>query len=322
MKSLEEESYSNYSRLFKIRLSLVHKLLFFLRKHPFKGSTRLKNLIKQIFIPSPPESIVVPTLYGFDLLIQPAKDNGVETLIYERGTYEDGTLSVMRSCLNKGEVFLDIGSNVGLMTMFASRLVKDSGKVYSFEPDPTLMAILKENKSINGFENVNTYQKALGSNSGKSTLYRKPEVNRGAGSLIKGKTKHTNEVDVEVKTLDDFITENQVPNIKMVKIDVEGWELEVLKGGNKCFSGPKAPILSVEFSASHPQKGGELLDLYHHIRNLNDYRIFKLSRGKGIESKLLEVKDEEDLPEHDNLFCFLPHQLSNSEIQKILKRTP
>lgn len=138
------------------------------------------------------------------------------------------------------------------------------------------------------------------------------DINRGAASLIKPHQRILKEgIEVLVQTLDEFIIKNNVSNIRMVKIDVEGWELEVLKGSNYLLSDANAPIICIEYSKLHPIQNGQLLDIYRHILNVNKYKIYKLRKGKGNISKLIRITDVIDLPQHDNLFCFLPNHLKD-----------
>lgn len=270
-------------------------------------------MVEGLLISEPKRPVIVPTLYGFSLHVDPEKGKGVEEQVFRTGTYEEGTLFVMERSLNRGDTFLDIGANVGLMSIFASSVVGPKGVVHSFEPDPDLIALLQDNLRLNDVKNVETHNLALGSTPVTTSLYRHLDINRGAGSLLRIEDRCTGEVEVHVQTLDEFVANNILTDVRMIKIDVEGWELEVLKGGETLLSGPDAPILSVEFSESHPLKGGSLTDLFEYIKGLNEYKIFKLRRGKGVKSDLVEVEEEEEIPAHDNLFCFLPSHLKQIE---------
>jgi hypothetical protein len=70
--------------------------------------------------------------------------------------------------------------------------------------------------------------------------------------------------------------ENDLQGLRMVKIDVEGWELEVLKGSKRLLGAPVAPIICIEYSNLHPQKNGRLVDVYDFILSVNEYRLYKL----------------------------------------------
>ena len=103
--------------------------------------------------------------------------------------------------------------------------------------------------------------------------------------------------------------ENRINRVDCIKIDVEGWELEVLKGAANTLSGPTAPICIIEYSTLHPTYGGDTQDIYTLLCENNSYRIFCLKRGKEKPSRLLEIEDKENLPKHDNLFCFMPEHI-------------
>ena len=87
---------------------------------------------------------------------------------------------------------------------------------------------------------------------------------------------------------------------------MEGWELEVLKGGRNILSRADAPILCIEYSKLHPLYGGTAENIYAYISDINHYQVYRLIRGKERVSKLIKINAIHDLPEHDNIFCFLP----------------
>ena len=115
---------------------------------------------------------------------------------------------------------------------------------------------------------------------------------------------------VDVDTIDRFRDSIKSKTIRMIKADVEGWELDVLKGGEKLLSTSNAPILCIEYSVSYSPRREQLHDVYDFIRNINNYQFFKLKNGKETISPLTRITSIADLPKHDNIFCFLPHHIT------------
>jgi len=225
-------------KITRSRLNAVHLIRQFFATHSFIGRKYLRwiaeKVIVKILMPNAVKPLLVPTLYGYDIICDPIADKGLETHIFQRGYYEAGTLSVMNKCLRKSDLFFDIGSNIGLMALYASMAVGDSGRVHAFEPQESTVNILKNNIQLNNFNNISTYSIALGATSRSATIYASPE-SRGSSSLIQTPERTETGSNIPVKPLDDFVKENNISTIRMVKIDVEGWELEVLKGGKDDF---------------------------------------------------------------------------------------
>jgi FkbM family methyltransferase len=242
------------------------------------------------------------------MIVDPGSGGGLERSLYLEGIYEAGTLDVLRRILRTGDTFLDVGANIGLMTLAASRWAGRDGRVYAFEPVPETYDLLRRNLEINGSANVHARCLALGSTSGTARVYERPEVNRGAASLVRPENP-TRDHRVEVGTLDEFLHGEGVEDVRAVKADVEGWELEVLRGGRRLFSRVGAPILIIECSRNQPMRGGSPPDLFRFIGSMNDYRVFRLEGGKSSVSRLIEIQNVGELSEHDNLFCFLPSHL-------------
>lgn len=280
-------------------------------RHPFKGSGRLKDQLCRLLLPRPAGPTVVHTLYDFDILVDPVADRGLEEALYYCGTYEAGTLWVLQQCLRPGDVFIDVGANIGLMSLVAARAVGARGHVYACEPDPGTYAILKQNIEINQLRNLSTFPIALGASAATLALHRTIDRNRGSASLAAPGEAGDGGTLVPVKTLDEFCREHAISNVRMLKIDVEGWELPVLQGAQKLLEGAPAPvkeaqspIVCVEYSRRNATESNELLDVYRFITSLRRYDIFRLKRGKESISKLVQVHSQADLPYHDNLFCF------------------
>lgn len=297
----------------KMRLRIVRTLRYFCRRHGFMKSFRIDKLsdflIKFMIFSTVKKPVPVPTNYGFDLIVDPKNDIGLERQVFETGTCEAGTLDMISKCLSNGDTFLDIGSNIGLFSILAAKTVGQNGKIHAFEPEPQIYGILKKNIEINRLNNIEAYNFALGSSTGKARIYRHIR-NRSATSLLGPLGNTTGGNEVSIRKLDDVVKENNLPAIKMIKIKVEGWELEVLKGAENILTGPEAPIICIEYSYLHPTYGGLLKDVYDTICAANDYKVFKLQHGRNRIGKLVEIKGPENLPSFDNLFCFLPKHLS------------
>jgi FkbM family methyltransferase len=146
----------------------------------------------------------------------------------------------------KGWVVLDVGAHVGLYSIWASRKVSEGGFVAAFEPNPIVYRWLVSNIELNRAKNIRALPFAVGDKLGKETLYI-ADKNIGASSLIKHHILRNPSVKysissrclVQVVTLDYLfekssrIVGRQLQMVDLAKIDVEGYEMKVLKGAEK-----------------------------------------------------------------------------------------
>lgn len=295
----------------ELRRKLAFNIYNFITNYRFRGSQRLGEFILDTLLPAPKGPTICHIKYGFNIIVDPVADKGVERKIYFRSIYEEGTIALMKEILRNGDTFIDVGCNIGLMSLAASQFVGHNGAVYAFEPHPDTFSILQDNIELNNSKNIFSYNIALGEKEEKVLIYSNMQVNRGSASLIKTSQNQCEVKEVAIMSLDDFIIEKGIKNIRMLKVDVEGWELEVFKGASQLLSGENAPIVCFEYSKGHALQNGQLSDLYKFIQSVNDYKLYKLEKGKEIPSKLMRITCTEDLPEHDNLFCFPSEQLEN-----------
>src|ERR1017187_1579172 len=160
-----------------------------------------------------------------------------EVLVKYGKSFEYRTLQLFSQILKPGNVVIDIGSNSGLYAIFYSKLVRESGKVYAFEPDQESYATLQENLKLNNCQNVSTYNLALSNRESKIEMV---SITHNDGRLKNGDSfkyiKEIEENDLESANtntavkLDDLDEFNALYAIDFVKIDVEGAELLVLQG--------------------------------------------------------------------------------------------
>jgi FkbM family methyltransferase len=269
-----------------------------LRDIDVKGFRKLSILAPKYLIPNADKlgNYILKTINGYRLLIDPKNDSGVERSLHETGTYEKGMLYFLDYHLKNGDVFIDVGANIGLLSIHAANSVGATGKVLAFEAHPETVKILEVNKDLNQKDNIQIYPLALGSEKGKELIFNDSESNRGGASMVRGQSK--NGIEVNVERLDDMIDSSIVP--KVIKIDVEGFEMNVLKGAFRTIQEAK-PILLIEAS-DIVEKNEEIIS---YINQIHNYKLYKFSKGKERKSKWIEIKNLEEIPLHDNLI-FLP----------------
>lgn len=291
------------------RLDMAHRLAKWLDSQVpyFRGSRRLRNFLTKLIAPPPIPPLVVSTRYSFLLELTSSVDN-IDQEIYYRGTYEAGTLDIIEKCLRPGDIFLDVGANIGLMSLLASTCISPAGRVYAFEPEPHTFRLLQKNISMNSIQNILTFNIGLGATKGSQEIYNNQDDNRGTSSFIKHTSEAVKAAEVPVTTLDDFIIENQIHSVRMMKVDVEGWEMEVLKGAQTLLSSPQAPIVCIEYNTSFPNHA----DIYDFLVSMNTYQMYILSHANWRVSRLVQIQSLNDMPQtgSPNLYCFLPTHLS------------
>jgi FkbM family methyltransferase len=139
---------------------------------------------------------------------------------------------IYEKLLRPGSTVVEIGANQGLYSLLFSGLVGPQGRVFAFEPDQTLFLALQENCQRNRATNVCCYNYAIGAKNEARTLYHS-RVNSGDNRLVASdRPDWFYEVGVQTRTLDSLLADTHVD---FIKIDVQGWELEVLEGMTEIF---------------------------------------------------------------------------------------
>lgn len=166
------------------------------------------------------------------------------------------------SLLRKGDAFFDVGAYDGLISIIAAYAVQETGSVHCFEPNPLPFEIMSRCIHAYGLRWVVPNLVALGDNDGRAAFYV-PENPTGASlcasaANLSGPTTQT---ECELVTLDTYIRDRcQGCSPALVKIDVEGAELDVLRGGAELFSKPKRPMVVFEANGDKTKAFGRTVD--------------------------------------------------------------
>lgn len=160
------------------------------------------------------------------------------------GLYERPELDLLRALLRPGGTMLDLGAHVGTYALHAARAVGASGAVVAFEPVPTNAARLRENVALNGFTQVEVIEAAVSDAAGRATFSAVDVAGEsGWGSLVIDASDVTRALDVEVVTLDAFAAARGLARVDLIKLDIQGSELQALRGAEQMLRTSRPAIL-------------------------------------------------------------------------------
>ena len=188
-------------------------------EHPFK--LIIAEFLRKIGISMP---LTIDRRYYKIKFYSTTYSRGFSGIPFDRQYDEDFFLSYLK----KGDIVIDIGANIGELTLLSAALVKESGKVYSVEANiKTYNKYLLKNINLNGFNNIKTFCMACGNENSVAVL--SDLKSDGANYIITSKVKKIRTVKTKLIKLDDLIP-SIIEKINLLKIDTEGYELFVLKG--------------------------------------------------------------------------------------------
>lgn len=180
------------------------------------------------------------------------------------------------SLTHSSKCFLDVGAHYGIFSLAFS--VRPDSFAYALEPSPDAFEVLEGNIALNADNAIKAYPFAAGSSNAKINLF-----SDGSDHFVATQTSESY-ISVDMVRLDDFILEQEIkPDV--IKIDVEGYELDVLSGAQQLLVN-YSPLIFLEIHPVELQSlGKDSTQLVHFIKNLN-YEFFD-PRGKAIDPKTL-----------------------------------
>lgn len=140
---------------------------------------------------------------------------------------------VLRNILNPNDIVVDVGAHLGWYTVNSAQMVGSGGTVYAFEPNPSVAAWLAENCKLNGLTNVRIERIALADKNSTTDFFVGGADSLGSLKLINAKRSNLERVKrikVPLRSLDRYLKMSELKKLKLIKVDAEGADLEVLKG--------------------------------------------------------------------------------------------
>ncbi len=253
---------------------------------------------------SRPESVV---FYGQNIFLN--KEDNQELSVWGEGHWAKKEIQLIESFLRPGDVALDIGANIGLMTLFMARAVGGEGRVYAFEPAPENVNLLEKNISLNNHKNVTVVPQAVSDKSGHLKLFLS-DFNPGDHRIYNPEEKikqadfHGSQavydklidkrevIEVPVTSIDDFL-KNHPGLIAFIKMDVQGAEGGVIMGAVETLKKNLNIKLMTEFwPAGLKMYGLDSLDFLTSLESLgfHFYEIENFELKKSMSRDLLIQK--------------------------------
>ena len=169
--------------------------------------------------------------------------------------FNEPSRQTLLGLITKDAYVLDVGANIGQVTMNASKLVGPAGKVIAFEPDPLNFDRLLTNLQLNYVPNVTVEQLGLGDKAGSFLISNVDVGNQGMNRIVKLGSDQGRTSTIEVTTIDTYVREHNFERVDVIKIDVEGFEFNVLNGA-KATMEKWHPVLFIELDDENLMQQG------------------------------------------------------------------
>ncbi|MCP4668937.1 MAG: FkbM family methyltransferase [Deltaproteobacteria bacterium] len=179
-------------------------------------------------------------LYFFD------KGISKDLYIYGKREHLSTDLIISKGLINKGDIVLDLGANIGYYALLESKLVGKTGLIYAVEPSPKTFQILKENVHLNGISTIKLFNLAMGDFVGKAQMHISKHLNLSRMSHSQLDENNGKTISVDMCTVDEFFKDRTYPDL--IRMDVEGYEIQIFRGMREIMA-KRSPDIFIEL---HP----------------------------------------------------------------------
>jgi FkbM family methyltransferase len=198
------------------------------------------------------------------------------------GKWEPHVADAFRRLLSNGDVVIDIGANIGYHTLLAAKLVGPSGHVYAIEPGAGAFAALTENVALNDLSNVTALPIAAGAGEEEATLDDRPwghSLHSFVRRDVESRERRVEGTPIRVRPVAAVVRPEHLGRLRLIKIDVEGYDLEVLQGLHPLYAAGARPALVIELHL----KAANPLPVLHDLSvqfDLDAYKLYDEDRAE------------------------------------------
>ncbi|MBX3062958.1 MAG: FkbM family methyltransferase [Anaerolineae bacterium] len=240
--------------------------------HPLRGLSRVSNLLARLL---PAYRGVITFSDGTKMLLN-SQQRAERWLIFA-GSYQPSVTTWLHRHLNSGAYCIDAGANLGFYSLLMAQKVGSAGQVAVFEANPVLAARLRDQLTLNHFDQAQVVEKAVHDKADTLTFYIASDP--GKSSIYADHAKVQGEVQVQAITLDEFIEAAGWTRLDVIKMDIEGNDCYGLLGARQSLTRFR-PAIIFEYSASTPaDAAAAMIDMLSALR----YRL-SILRGDGTQT--------------------------------------
>lgn len=236
----------------------------------------------------------VVTAKAGDLRLSVDSRDYVGKEIYSTGIWDRPETAYLNRLLKPGMTAVDVGAHIGYFTVLFASKVGPSGQVLAFEPEPYNFKLLRKNVRQNHFKNVRAFNCALGSKTGRARLFLSPYENYGDHCLFE---RESTRVSIPIKTavFDEIALRCGIRRIDVVKMDVQGYERQVLSGMSRLLAASPQVTVLTEFWPYGLERNGN-----------SAAEFFDFFLKKGFCAAVLREDGSEDPVTLDQALALLP----------------
>jgi FkbM family methyltransferase len=215
------------------------------------------------------------------LLLYLNQRSSIDLSIRKLGLWEEKTTLLIKKLVPVKGIVLDVGANNGYFTTLMAKLVGTKGYVYSFEPTTTYFKVLSENVRINELKNVSTFKIGLSDKNQELVI----NIDNSTATIHQPIVEYIVEKEsISLNSLDSWVDENDIKQIDLIKVDIDGHEPFFVEGAINSIKKFK-PVIILEVSNLHYLEAGVMVwDFYHKLKDLG-LRIYSEYNSTEITTK-------------------------------------
>ena len=237
-----KKRWARYNPLFGLIALRGHNYGEKIRDYPLKVA--IKMLVARLALILPisillPDKRLLLKYHGTKIYLE-LINHGISPFDMALGVYEYRITNLLFGLVKEGMTIVDIGSWEGDYSMLFAHWMHDRGKILAFEPEPDNCTWFRRNIQINNYKCINLYECALSDKEETAAFY----PGTGVGSLVFRPWWNTGlPITVKTQTLDNILNQAHIDKVDLIKIDVEGSELSVLKGAERTLRNNSIPLI-------------------------------------------------------------------------------
>jgi len=227
---------------------------------------------------------------------------------YDKNIYEVQGIRVLNEILKKGDVFIDVGANLGYFSLIAAQIIGNNGAVYAFDINKASIENIEKNKKYNNLFNIETFHFAVTNRDGEINILKERVPNPFASILCPSEKKSVNLRSI---SLDSFCVNKKIKP-KVIKIDVEGAELLVLRGMKDLLINENLIVLLElhgEYINKFDTKSEDIINFLYEcgyfLYEIIDYR----NQDDTLHGRFRKIEPNEIISK--NIMCYVSREESN-----------